>query len=123
MFNALNALSENQSLLTLPPWANKWVLAAIATSMSLHFIILYVPFLQSVFAVAPLGYEEWMAVIQISLPVIVIDEALKFVTRRVYCMSPMLCSEMVSNMIFIADLFNQVRTFFFHPYHQHQYVC
>ena len=32
MFNALNALSENCSLLALPPWSNLWLLAAIAVS-------------------------------------------------------------------------------------------
>ena len=32
MFNALNALSENCSLLALPPWSNMWLLAAIAVS-------------------------------------------------------------------------------------------
>jgi Ca2+ transporting ATPase len=84
MFNALNALSENQSLLSMPPWANRWVLAAIATSMSLHGIIVYTPFLQPVFAVAALGADEWWAVIKISAPVILLDEALKLVSRRVY---------------------------------------
>lgn len=33
MFNALNALSENASLVTQPPWRNLWLLAAIAVSM------------------------------------------------------------------------------------------
>lgn len=42
MFNALNALSENCSLMTLPPWSNPWLLAAITLSMLLHFAILYI---------------------------------------------------------------------------------
>lgn len=33
MFNALNALSENASLLLQPPWCNPWLLAAILLSM------------------------------------------------------------------------------------------
>lgn len=33
MFNALNALSENASLVSQPPWRNLWLLAAIAVSM------------------------------------------------------------------------------------------
>jgi hypothetical protein len=33
MFNALNALSENSSLLVQRPWCNPWLLGAIALSM------------------------------------------------------------------------------------------
>jgi Ca2+ transporting ATPase len=46
MFNACNSLSENESLLVLPLWANPYLVASIALSMGLHFMILYVPFLQ-----------------------------------------------------------------------------
>ncbi|KAH8853993.1 Sarcoplasmic/endoplasmic reticulum calcium ATPase 2 [Schistosoma japonicum] len=45
MFNALNSLSENQSLLVMPPWHNMWLIAAICFSMTLHFAILYINFL------------------------------------------------------------------------------
>ncbi|KAI4881228.1 hypothetical protein NFI96_033468 [Prochilodus magdalenae] len=42
MCNALNSLSENQSLLKMPPWSNPWLVGAICLSMALHFLILYV---------------------------------------------------------------------------------
>jgi Ca2+ transporting ATPase len=48
MFNALNSLSEDESLLTLPPWKNIYLLLAITLSMALHFMILYVPFFMKV---------------------------------------------------------------------------
>ena len=44
MFNAMNSLSENESLLRLPLWKNMYLVGAIALSMALHFMILYVPF-------------------------------------------------------------------------------
>jgi hypothetical protein len=37
------SLSENQSLIKMPPWRNKYLLYAIALSMSLHMMILYIP--------------------------------------------------------------------------------
>eukprot|EP00850_Spirogloea_muscicola_P005663 SM000026S08912 [mRNA] locus=s26:447090:456715:+ [translate_table: standard] len=82
MFNALNNLSENQSLLVLPPWSNPWLLAAITVSMLLHFLILYVPLLALMFSVKPLGWAEWRAVLLLSSPVILVDEVLKFFSRR-----------------------------------------
>ena len=81
MLNALNALSQNESLLTFPPWRNLWLLAAIALSIGQHLMILYVPFFQPVFGVAPLNRAEWWLVTVASVPVILLDELLKLITR------------------------------------------
>ncbi|KAI3430776.1 hypothetical protein D9Q98_009188 [Chlorella vulgaris] len=87
MFNALNALSENCSLLSLPPWSNMWLLAAISVSVLLHLIILYVPPLAAMFSVVALGWAEWRMVLLLSAPVVLVDEVLKLFTRR-FMMSP-----------------------------------
>lgn len=81
MFNSLNALSEDESLLTMPPWVNPWLLLAMSISFGLHFLILYVPFLAQVFGIVPLSLNEWLLVLAVALPVILIDEVLKFVGR------------------------------------------
>ncbi|XP_062855175.1 sarcoplasmic/endoplasmic reticulum calcium ATPase 2 isoform X2 [Trichomycterus rosablanca] len=82
MCNALNSLSENQSLLRMPPWENVWLLGAICLSMSLHFLILYVEPLPVIFQITPLNMTQWLIVLKISLPVILMDELLKFVARN-----------------------------------------
>ncbi|TYI19333.1 hypothetical protein ES332_A07G158000v1 [Gossypium tomentosum] len=81
MFNSLNALSEDSSLLTLPPWRNPWLLVAMSVSFGLHCLVLYVPFLANMFGVVPLSLNEWFLVILVSIPVILIDETLKFFGR------------------------------------------
>uniref|UniRef100_A0A8C2L7T4 Calcium-transporting ATPase n=1 Tax=Cyprinus carpio TaxID=7962 RepID=A0A8C2L7T4_CYPCA len=82
MFNALNSLSENQSLIRMPPWVNIWLLGAIILSLSLHFLILYVEPLPLIFQVTPLHYSQWIVVLKISIPVILLDEALKYISRH-----------------------------------------
>ncbi|XP_076860229.1 sarcoplasmic/endoplasmic reticulum calcium ATPase 2 isoform X2 [Brachyhypopomus gauderio] len=82
MCNALNSLSENQSLLRMPPWENVWLLGAICLSMSLHFLILYVEPLPVIFQITPLNVTQWLMVLKISMPVILLDELLKFVARN-----------------------------------------
>uniref|UniRef100_A0A3Q3W6L4 Calcium-transporting ATPase n=1 Tax=Mola mola TaxID=94237 RepID=A0A3Q3W6L4_MOLML len=82
MFNALNSLSENQSLLRMPPWVNVWLLGAIILSLSLHFLILYVEPLPLIFQVTPLRWSQWIVVLKISIPVILLDEALKYMSRN-----------------------------------------
>ncbi|CAM8909978.1 unnamed protein product [Rhodiola kirilowii] len=81
MFNSLNALSEDASLLTMPPWVNPWLLVAMSVSFGLHFLILYVPVLAQVFGIVPLSLNEWLLVLAVALPVILIDEILKFIGR------------------------------------------
>merc|ERR1719454_793123 len=58
MLNALNSVSENQSILTMPPWRNPSLLTAITASMLLHFFILEVPVMKTVFRVTRLNTTE-----------------------------------------------------------------
>ena len=81
MLNSLNALSEDCSLLEVPPHKNLYLIAAIVASITSHLLILYIPPLASVFSVAPLTWREWKLVFWFSFPVIVIDEVMKLAGR------------------------------------------
>lgn len=81
MLNALNAISEDNSLLTMSPFVNPWLLLAIAASIGLHVVIVYVPFLANIFSIAPMNMQEWILVMAFSSPVILVDEILKIVGR------------------------------------------
>ena len=81
MLNSLNALSEDCSLLVVPPHKNMYLVGAIAASFLAHFAILYIPPLATIFSVAPLSWREWKIVFAFSFPVIVIDEVLKLIGR------------------------------------------
>jgi Ca2+ transporting ATPase len=84
MFTALNSLSELNSILSpyQHPGTNPYLLAAMSLSFGLHFVILYVPFLAKIFSVTPLEVEEWIAVIALATPVIILDEVMKFILRN-----------------------------------------
>ncbi|KAH3675583.1 hypothetical protein WICMUC_002672 [Wickerhamomyces mucosus] len=81
MFNAMNNLSESDSLLTFPLWKNVYLILAIILSIILHLGILYIPTLNNLFGVVPLNLDQWYAVILISAPVIVLDELFKLYER------------------------------------------
>ena len=82
MFNALNAVSEDGSLLTIPPWVNPYLLLAMASSFIMHFLILYVPAMATVFSISPHNTIDWILVFLFSFPVIILDEILKYIGRR-----------------------------------------
>eukprot|EP00889_Picochlorum_renovo_P002161 jgi/Picre1/29191/NNA_004584.t1 len=82
MFNAANALSEDNSILKVPVWSNPWLLMAMAVSFGLHFVILYVPTFATTFSIVPLSINEWLLVLLFALPVVILDEILKFIGRN-----------------------------------------
>merc|ERR1712142_800725 len=63
-------------------WVNIYLLMAMALSFSLHFMILYVDVFNVVFNISALSFDQWMVVLKFSLPVLLVDEALKFVARN-----------------------------------------
>ena len=81
MLNALNALSEDNSLLVIPPWVNPFLILAILASIACHVFIVYVPVMNQIFGILPLSLYEWQLVVGFSIPVILIDEVLKFFGR------------------------------------------
>jgi Ca2+-transporting ATPase len=83
MFNAFNALSEDMSILSVPPWVNPYLILAATLSFALHCMILYMPSMNDVFSITPLSWNEWMLVLLFSLPVILIDEVLKLIGRQI----------------------------------------
>jgi len=82
MLNALNAISEDSSLITMSPFVNPYLLLAIAWSIGLHVMIVYVPFFATIFGIAAMNAHEWWLVFAFSSPVIIIDEILKIFGRK-----------------------------------------
>ncbi|KAL0224028.1 hypothetical protein P9112_003418 [Eukaryota sp. TZLM1-RC] len=81
MLNALNSISETQSLFVHGLSKNYYVFLAIIVSMSFHIALLYISPIAKIFSVAPLTWDDWKIVIVLSLPVILIDEVAKFLIR------------------------------------------
>eukprot|EP00916_Digyalum_oweni_P002406 GHVL01004432.1.p1 GENE.GHVL01004432.1~~GHVL01004432.1.p1 ORF type:complete len:1023 (+),score=198.59 GHVL01004432.1:58-3126(+) len=82
MLNALNALSEDASLIQVPPTKNLYLVFATISSILVHCCVLYIPFLARIFGAVPLSLHDWTYVLMISFPVIIIDEVLKCFGRH-----------------------------------------
>jgi len=81
MLNALNAISEDASLLTMTPFVNPYLILAIISSIGLHLMIVHVPMFNPIFSITALDMSEWGLVFAFSTPVIFVDEILKFFGR------------------------------------------
>jgi len=83
LLRAYTARSERYPLLRIGVFGSKWMNLAVLASTVLMLAVLYVPFLQDVFNVLPLGWEEWRMVIPLFLIPSVAAEGVKYlVTYR-----------------------------------------
>jgi Ca2+-transporting ATPase len=83
MLNAMNAVSDESSIIIMHPFKNLWLILAIFFSVSLHCMILYIPFFNKIFGIAPLDLNEWILVMIFSVPVILIEELTKILVRAI----------------------------------------
>jgi Ca2+-transporting ATPase len=81
MFNAINALSDEKSLLQTGIFLNPLLIAACVMSTGLHLVILYVPFMANIFGTTALSRNDWLLTLGLSAPVILIDEVVKVFVR------------------------------------------
>jgi Ca2+-transporting ATPase len=88
MLNAFNALSEDGSLVQMPPWVNPYLIAMTFLSVGVHMVILYIPVLARIFNTCRLDMHDWLLVLGFSLPVIFIDEILKLIGRLSFAKVP-----------------------------------
>jgi Ca2+-transporting ATPase len=63
-------------------FSNPWLLGAWSATIGLQVAVVYVPFLQNAFNTVPLGLEDWLWILAVSLPVFFIGEVVKAVEWR-----------------------------------------
>jgi Ca2+-transporting ATPase len=83
-FNAWNCRSASRSLCSIGLLTNKWLIAVMVLVAALQSAIVYIPFMRYIFKTVPLSAYDWIIVIAISAPIIVIEEIRKLITRRWY---------------------------------------
>jgi len=78
LLRAYTARSERYPLLKVGIFGNKWMNIAVLASAVLMIPVLYVPFLQDVFNVVPMGWEEWRVIIPLFMIPSIAAEAVKY---------------------------------------------
>jgi Ca2+-transporting ATPase len=81
MFNVLNARSDERSAF-VHAFRNVWLWAAIAGSIALQMLVVYVPFLQNAFGTTSLNASDWILCFAVASSVLWLREASKVLIRR-----------------------------------------
>jgi Ca2+-transporting ATPase len=81
LFNVFNARSEEASLFH-SLFTNAYLWAAVALSLGLHVLVVYLPLLQAAFATVPISLSDWGFCALVASSVVVARELMKLVLRR-----------------------------------------
>jgi Ca2+-transporting ATPase len=80
IFNVVNARSDERSAF-VHLFANGWLWTAVAGSVALQGLVVYVPFLQRAFGTVPLGGEDWIVCTAVASTVLWVREIGKMLAR------------------------------------------
>jgi Ca2+-transporting ATPase len=80
LFNVFNARSDSQSAFR-ELFANRWLWAAVALSLGLQAVVIYVPPLQQAFSTTALSFGDWLICAAVASSVLWLRELSKSVKR------------------------------------------
>jgi Ca2+-transporting ATPase len=80
LFNVFNARSDERSAFA-DALANPWLLGAVAVSLLLQTLVIYVPFLQSAFSTVALSARDWLFCGAVASSVLWLRELAKLAAR------------------------------------------
>ena len=80
LFDVYNCRSRRRSAF-IGFFDNKWLLVAIAFSLGTHFLVIYVPALQTAFHTVPLSFRDWMVATAVASGVLIMMEIAKIFLR------------------------------------------
>jgi Ca2+-transporting ATPase len=81
LFNAFNCRSSWRSAFS-GLLNNPWLIGAVALSLLMHVLVVYVPFLQSAFHTVALSLADWIIATAVASTLLVIMELVKLGVRR-----------------------------------------
>ena len=76
IFNVFNARSDDRSAFA-HLFTNRWLWAAVAGSVTLQIVVVYLPFLQNAFGTTPLSGWDWLVCVAVASSVLWLREASK----------------------------------------------
>ncbi|MBM3244671.1 MAG: HAD-IC family P-type ATPase [Candidatus Omnitrophica bacterium] len=79
--NGINCRSDTRSIFQMPFFGNKYLLLGLTSAITLHFAVLYVPFLQNIFSTVAFNLTDWIKIIIAGSSIFWLEEARKFIAN------------------------------------------
>jgi len=82
--NGINCRSEKKSIFKMPFFKNKYLMVGLIVAITLHLIVLYVPFFQQLFSTIPISLADWLKIVLVSSTVFWAEEIRKYIWNKLY---------------------------------------
>lgn len=79
---ALNCRTKNSSIFSIGIFSNRRIWGGIIFEVLLLALLIYVPFLQGLFNTAAIGWQDWILLVCIPIPLVLIEEIRKYFMRK-----------------------------------------
>lgn len=79
--NVFACRSEKESVFNIGFFKNRLVLFGILVEITLILLLTYIPFMQSIFGLAPLGWREWVFLLSFPVVILLMEEGRKRMAR------------------------------------------
>ena len=80
--HAFNCRSEKRSAFMVPLKNNKFIVFAVIGALILHVMCMNVPVLQNIFRMSPVTIKEFVVILAMALPLLVVMELFKWFNRK-----------------------------------------
>ncbi|MEM4250584.1 MAG: calcium-transporting P-type ATPase, PMR1-type [Candidatus Bathyarchaeia archaeon] len=77
MFNAFNCRSERHSIVKIGFFSNRWLVVAVAVSITMQLAVLYTPTFDVLFDTVPLSLTDWLTIFPLASTPLIITELAK----------------------------------------------
>ena len=81
---AINARTKYTSVFKIGVFSNHHIITGILFEVLLISLLIYVPFLQGLFNTYALGVNEWIFLLIIPIPLILLEEGRKWIVRKYF---------------------------------------
>jgi magnesium-transporting ATPase (P-type) len=81
-FHAFNCRSERTSAFKIPLKRNLILVFGVLAAQGIHILSMQIPFMQNILRIEPVTFNEWLYILVLAIPMIVVMEIFKFVANR-----------------------------------------
>ncbi len=81
-FNAWNVRSETESVFTMNPFSNLFLVGATLIVVVLQVLAVYTSFLQGVLHTVPISLSEWALIVGVAFSIVIVEEVRKIFARQ-----------------------------------------